>query len=104
MQDVISGLDDLVKKNLRLSGHRMDIAALADQVCKKHNISMGELCCGSRRRVVVEARGAISWIAVRELGYSGADVARFLGVTNSCVTRFVASGIRPDVDDLIRKL
>ncbi len=42
--------------------------------------------------------------AVRELGYSGADVARYSGVTNSCVTRFVASGKKPDVDDLIRKL
>jgi predicted transcriptional regulator len=52
----------------------------------------------------VEARGSISWIAVRELGYSGADVARYLGVTNSCVTRFVASGKKPDVDDLIRNL
>jgi REP-associated tyrosine transposase len=104
VQDVISGLDDLVKKNLRLSGQRMDIAALAEQVCNEYNISRGELCCGSRRQVVVEARGALSWIAVRELGYSGADVARFLGVTNSCVTRFVASGKRPDVDDLIRKL
>jgi hypothetical protein len=42
--------------------------------------------------------------AVRELGYSGADVARYLGVTNFCVTRFVASGKKPDVDDLIGKL
>ena len=48
--------------------------------------------------------GSISWIAVRELGYSGADVARYLGVTNSCVTRFIASGKKPDVDDLIGKL
>jgi REP element-mobilizing transposase RayT len=104
VQEVISGLDDLVKKNLRLSGQRKDIAALAKQVCRKYNISLGELCSGSRRRVVVEARGSISWIAVRELGYSGADVARYLGVTNSCVTRFVASGQKPDVDDLIRKL
>ena len=31
-------------------------------------------------------------------------VARYLGVTNSCVTRFVASGQKPDVDDLIKKL
>ena len=37
-------------------------------------------------------------------GLSGADVARYLGVTNSCVTRFVASGQKPDVDDLITKL
>ena len=104
VQDVISGLDDLTKKNLRLSGQRIDIAALAKQVCRKYNISLGEPCSGSRRRAVVEARGSISWIAVRELGYSGADVARYLGVTNSCVTRFVASGEKPDVDDLIRKL
>ncbi len=104
VQDVISGLDDLVKKNLRLSGQPMDIAALAKQVCKKYNISLGELCSGSRRRVVVEARGSISWIAVRELGCSGADVARFLGVTNSCVTRLVSSGAKPDVDDLISNL
>ncbi len=43
-------------------------------------------------------------VAVRELGYSGADVARYLGVTNSSVTRFIASGKKPDVDDLIVKL
>ncbi len=42
--------------------------------------------------------------ARKEDGYSGADVARYFGVTNSCVTRFVASGKKPDVDDLIRKL
>jgi predicted transcriptional regulator len=43
-------------------------------------------------------------LELRELGYSGADVARYLGVTNSCVTRFVASGQKPDVDDLMTKL
>ena len=104
VQDVKSGLDDLVKKNLRVSGQRINIAALAQQVCKKYNISPGELRSGGRRRDVAKARGSISWIAVRELGYSGADVARYLGVTNSCVTRFVASGQKPDVDDLIKKL
>jgi len=41
---------------------------LAQQVCKKYNISLGELRSGSRRRDVAEARGSISWIAVRELG------------------------------------
>ena len=64
VQDVISGLDDQLKKNLRLSVQRMDIAALAEQVCNKYQISMGELCCGGRRQVVVEARGSLSWIAV----------------------------------------
>jgi len=104
VQDFISGLDDLVKKNLRLSGQRINITALAEQVCKKYYISLGELRSDSRRRDAAKARGSISWIAVRELGYSGADVARYLGVTNSCVTRFVAFEQKPGVDDLIKKL
>ena len=77
---------------------------LAQQVCKKYNISLGELRSGCRRRDVAKARCSIPWIAVRELGYSGADVARYLGVTNSWVTRFVASELKPDDDDLIKKL
>ena len=52
----------------------------------------------------VEARGSNSWIAVRNLGYSGADVVRYLVVTNSCVNRFVVSGKKSDVDDHIANL
>ena len=78
--------------------------SLAGRVCKKHGISLGELCSGSRRREIMEARGIVSWIAVRELGYSGADVARYLGVTSSCVTKSVLSGKRPDVRDYINQL
>ena len=52
----------------------------------------GRVSFRSRRRVVVEARGSISWIAVRELGYSGADVARYLGVGckgRSCINALI---------------
>ncbi|MBC8432169.1 MAG: hypothetical protein H8D96_09625 [Desulfobacterales bacterium] len=60
---------------------------------------VGELRSGGRRRAVVKARRTMSWIGVRELGYSGADVARYLGVTNSCVTRMISSGKKEDIDD-----
>ena len=101
---VPSDLDDLVKKNLRLSGRQVDIVILAKRVCKKHGISLGELCSGSRRSEIVETRGILSWIAVRELGYSGADVARYLGVTNSCVTKSVSSWKRPDMRDYVNRV
>ncbi len=39
-------------------------------------------------------------LCVRELGYSGADVARYLGVTNSCVTRLISAGKKPNIDDI----
>ena len=76
----------------------------ASGILHHDNIFLGELCSGSCRQIADEARGSISWIAVRELGYSGADVARYLGVTNFCVTGFVASGKKPDVEDHISKL
>ena len=98
VQDVISGLDELVKKNLRLSGQRPDINELAIRTCEKHNISQAEFCSGSRRHEVTEVRGIFAWIAVRELGYSGADVARYLGITTSCVNRSVAVTKRPRID------
>ena len=100
VKSVISGLDDLVKKNLRLSGQRIDIKALAEKISERYNITIGELLSGSRRREVVKVRQAISWIGVRELGYSGADVARCLGVTNSCVTRLISAGRKQDIDNM----
>lgn len=43
---------------------------------ESYNVSIGELLSGGRRRAVVQARRAMSWIGVRELCYFGADVAR----------------------------
>jgi hypothetical protein len=40
VKQVISGLDDLVKKNLRLSGRRIDIKTLAEKVSERYNISI----------------------------------------------------------------
>jgi len=51
---------------------------------------MEELRSGSRRHVVLKARADFSQMAVKGLGYSGAEVARYLGVSGSCVTRIVA--------------
>jgi chromosomal replication initiation ATPase DnaA len=103
-QEVESDLDDMLKKNLRLSGQRKNIAALAEEVCRKYDISAGELESGSRRHAVVKAREVLSWVAVRELGYSGAEVARYLGVTTSCINRSISSVKKPDVEDLIENL
>ena len=74
------------------------------KVSEQYNISIGELRSGSRRQDVVKARGALCWIAVRELGYSGAEVARYLGVTNSCVTRIASTNKSPEMEDLIQQL
>ena len=100
VSQITFGLDLMVKKNLRLSGRKIDMDAAADKVAKKYDISKAELRSGSRRRAVVDARRTLSWICVRELGYSGADVSRYLGVSNSCATRIVTKS-RPEDADVI---
>jgi len=104
VQEIQTDLDDLINKNLRLSGERIDLEALTKKACKLFQASKKEPRSGSRRGPVTKARRAISWIGVRELGYTGAAVARYLGVTNSCVTRAVASDSMPEIGNLINSL
>jgi len=87
---------------LSISTQRINIQTLGNRVSEKYCISIGELRSGSRRNAVVKGRKVLlSWIAVTELGYSGAAVARFLGVTNSCVTRIIAKGEKPDIENIM---
>jgi chromosomal replication initiation ATPase DnaA len=92
---VLSESEEITKENLRLTSERMNLSELTQKVCTVHEISQAELRSGRRRREVVEARRVLSWLAVKELGYSGADVARHLGVTNSCVIRLASAGRAP---------
>ena len=74
----------------------MALDSLEKRVCENHGVRSGEFLSGSRRHQIVEARRVMSWLFVKEPGYSGAEVARYLGVTNSCVTRSASTGKIPD--------
>lgn len=102
VNEIKSELNDTMKKNLRVSGQQIDLEELCKIVCIKNKTSLSELCSGSRRREIIKARRVVSWLAVCELGYSGAEVARHLGVTNSCITRFLSSGDKPETAVLLR--
>jgi putative transposase len=95
VQQVLSEMDEQSKQNLRIGRKGIDLSALSKKVCNVEGVSVRELRSGSRRREIVNARGVFSWLAVKELGYTGAEVARFLGVTTSCITRGVSSGKEP---------
>jgi len=90
VERVIEEWDEVGRANLRLTGVRRSLSFLAKQVCENWGVTMEELRSGSRRQVVLKARADFSQMAVKGLGYSGAEVARYLGVSGSCVTRIVA--------------
>ena len=86
-----SAFDDLIQRNRRNTRQTLDLESLTEQTGSKYGLLPGELRSGGRRREAVRARGEIARCAVRELGYSGADVARYLGVTTSCINRVVGA-------------
>lgn len=92
VQEVLSEMDDFAKENLRLLRTAKDLSILAQKVCDLHQIALEELRSGSRRLAIVKARGELSQAGVQLFGFSGAEIARYLGVTNSCVTRAVSAG------------
>ncbi len=52
-----------------------------------------EIC----RQEIVAAQRIAAWIALRKLGYCEADMARYLGVTTSCIFRSDPPEKRPKV-------
>jgi hypothetical protein len=57
-------------------------------------LTFRELSQGSRQREVVKARSVLSYWVVKELGMSGAQTARWLGICQSAVHRSVLHGLR----------
>ena len=90
VERVLEEWDEIGKANLRLNRVRMNLSLLAQQVCEKWGATIEELRSGSRRHIISKARGEFAQEAVKKLGFSGAEVARYIGVTASCVTRIAA--------------
>jgi hypothetical protein len=101
VERVLEEWNEIGRANLRLPRDRRSLSLLAWQICENWGVTMEELRSGSRRRVALGAREEFSQMAVKGLGYSGAEVARYLGVTGSCVTRIVAE--RQFTKDLMLK-
>jgi REP element-mobilizing transposase RayT len=92
------------KETLRLSRKVMDLATLVRKVIAGEGVTERELRSGSRRPGVVRARRVFCQVAVQGLGYSGAGVARFLGVTTSSVNRLAASDELPEFKRYLKTL
>jgi chromosomal replication initiation ATPase DnaA len=60
-----------------------------DAVSANFGVDTAELSGSSRRQQICQARALVSYLAVRELMISGADVARRMNIDRSTVSRAV---------------
>lgn len=79
--------DERIRETLRWKKRVMDLKTLLREVCRREGLEEEEILGRSRRESVVRGRKIICQVAVRRLGYTGASVARFLGMTTSSVNR-----------------
>ena len=92
------------KETLRLARKVVDLPTLEEQLRQKGGWAAGEVRSGARQKRVVRARRLFCQLAVKGLGYSGAEVARFLGVTTSAVNRLAVSEELPEVRKFLKVL
>jgi hypothetical protein len=78
-----------------------DLPSLARKVGEGQEVDEGELRSGLRKREVVNSRRIFCQIAVKRMGYSGAEVARFLGITTSAVNRLAVCDELPEVEKYV---
>ena len=98
VKSAINDVDAKTKETLRLNLRISDLESLASDICEGEGVDKGELRSGLRKRTVVKTRKIFCQIAVKRMGYSGADVARFLGITTSAVNRLAVSDPLPEIE------
>lgn len=92
------------KETLRLSRKIVDLATVSGMVIAKTGVAEEDLRSGIRRRAAVRARTLFCQVAVKGMGYSGVEVARFLGVTTSSVNRLAVSEELPEIPEYLKAL
>jgi hypothetical protein len=91
IEQLFSEAEEKAKQMLGWKGRVPDLQTLLSKISKKEGVEEQQVRGGDRRRAVVGVRKVFSQVAVKRLGYSGAAVARFLGVTTSLVNRYASS-------------
>ncbi len=97
IERLLSEAEEREKETLRFSRRVADLATLARRIIRGEGIEEWELRSGMRKRRVVRGRRMFCQLAVGKMGYPGAEVARFLGVTTSSVNRLAVSEETPDL-------
>ena len=104
VQRLLSEAEAREKETLRLSRRVPDLVTLAKNIIKGAGIEESELRSGARKRKVARARKIFCQLAVGKMGYPGAEVARYLGVTTSSVNRLAVSEEATDLKKYLKML
>lgn len=92
VHEILKEAEEKERRQIKIRQSGLNIAEIIRQECENREISPEELRKGSKRRKVSETRTVIACRSSEELGLSGAEIARHLGVNTSSINRAIARG------------
>ena len=90
VNEILKETEEREMRQLKLKRSGLTMERIIKEECKKSDVSPAELKRGNKRRPVCETRIAVARRSRSELGLSGAEIARHLGVNTSSVNRALA--------------
>ncbi len=103
VEAVLRGADEDYDRRTFASVRSLDIGHVLSQVCEFFNIQPESIEGSGKQREVVLARSIVCFLAVDKLGITGREVARWLGMTPSAVSKALLRGRSDDRSELIWK-
>jgi REP element-mobilizing transposase RayT len=92
VEEVLKKANEQLQQRTLLQSKGPDLDQLIKQVAKYFHIDFEELKTTSKARTVSLARSVLCYLAVRQLLFSCAEVARTLNISASAVSKAVAKG------------
>lgn len=96
----ILGSGEFVTEALQRAGHlhgpqsyaKPPLSSLIDNVSEVFGVAPRDLKGGSRSRTLLDARSVAAYLAVRQYGYKGVEIAEALSLSSPTVSRIVENG------------
>jgi len=89
VEKTLASVGEDYDQRMRLKVSGIDLDTVMDVVSAHFGVDAVELSGPSRRQQICQARAVVSYLAVRELMISGANVARRMNIDRSSVSRAV---------------
>ena len=89
VETVLKNANEEYEQRSRFRSKKLSLEKIIDAVAGYFEITSDEIKSQSRRRAVARSRAVISIVAIEQMGFSGADVARVLNITPSAVSKLV---------------
>src|SRR3972149_4539342 len=90
IEQLLSEAEEKARETLGWRGRVPSLQTLLSKISERDGGEEEKVRGGDRRGSVVGVRKLFCQVAVKRLGYTGASVARFLGVTTSLVNRYAS--------------